>query len=105
MIVQVDWPGASAAEMAREVTDRIERKLEELPSLDYTESATQPGRAIITISLRDDTPPSTAVISRDRGSSDRGRATPAGPLASRHGEVECARVGEPLSVHRGRISL
>ena len=57
MIVQVDWPGASAAEMAREVTDRIERKLEELPSLDYTESATQPGRAIITISLRDDTPP------------------------------------------------
>ncbi len=57
MIVEADWPGASAAEMAREVTDRIERKLEELPSLDYTESATQPGRAIITISLRDDTPP------------------------------------------------
>ncbi len=57
MIVEVDWPGASAAEMASEVTDRIERKLEELPSLDYTESATQPGRAIITISLRDDTPP------------------------------------------------
>jgi multidrug efflux pump subunit AcrB len=121
MIVQVDWPGASADEMAREVTDRIERKLEELPSLDYTESATQPGRAIITISLRDDTPPtnvlnrlaaarrdmppSTAALSRDRGSSDRGRATPAGPLASRHGEAECARVGEPLSVHRGRISL
>lgn len=57
MIVEVDWPGASADEMAQEVTDRIERKLEELPSIDYTESATQPGRAIITVSLRDDTPP------------------------------------------------
>jgi multidrug efflux pump len=57
MIVQVDWPGASADEMALEVTDRIERKLQELPSLDYTESATQPGRAIITISLRDDMSP------------------------------------------------
>ena len=58
MVMTVDWPGASADEMMREVTDRIERKLEELPSLDYTESTTQPGHAIITITLKDDTPPS-----------------------------------------------
>ncbi len=57
MVVAVAWPGASAPEMAREVTDRIERKLQELPSLDFTRSATQPGRAVITVSLRDDTPP------------------------------------------------
>jgi multidrug efflux pump subunit AcrB len=25
-IVEIDWPGASAAEIAREVTDRIERR-------------------------------------------------------------------------------
>jgi len=57
MIVQADWPGASADGMAREVADRIERKLEELPGIDYTESTVQPGRVITMVSLRDDTPP------------------------------------------------
>jgi len=56
MVVIVDWPGASPNEMAREVTDRIERKLEDLAHLDYTQSQTQPGHAVVTVSLRDDTP-------------------------------------------------
>jgi len=56
MVVIVDWPGAAPDEMAREVTDRIERKLEDLPHLDYTQSQTQPGHAVVTVSLRDDTP-------------------------------------------------
>ena len=30
MVIQADWPGASADEMSRQVTDRIERKLQEL---------------------------------------------------------------------------
>lgn len=58
MVIQTDWPGASADQMARSVVDRIERKLEELPSLDYVESSVQPGHAIILVSLRDDTAPS-----------------------------------------------
>ena len=57
MVVVVDWPGAAPDEMARQVTDRIERKLEDLPHLDYTQSQTQPGHAVVTVSLRDDTPP------------------------------------------------
>ena len=57
MVVTADWPGASAGEMSREVTDRIERKLEDLGHLDYTESQTQPGHTVVTVSLRDDTPP------------------------------------------------
>ena len=57
MVIVVDWPGASADEMSREVTDRIERKLEDLPHLDNTQSQTQPGHAVVTVSLRDDTPP------------------------------------------------
>jgi multidrug efflux pump len=56
MVVSVDWPGASADEMARQVTDPIERKLEDLAHLDNTESQTQPGHAVVTITLRDDTP-------------------------------------------------
>jgi multidrug efflux pump len=58
MVVQVDWPGAAPEQMARSVVDRIERKLQELPSLDYVDSSVQPGHAIMIVSLRDDTPPS-----------------------------------------------
>lgn len=56
MVITADWPGASADEVMREVTDRIERKLEELPYLDYTQSYSEPGHAVITVSLKDDTP-------------------------------------------------
>jgi multidrug efflux pump subunit AcrB len=51
MIIQAEWPGASADEMARQVTDRIEKKLEELPSLDFTRSMTTSGRTIIFLEL------------------------------------------------------
>jgi multidrug efflux pump len=57
MVVMADWPGASADEMARQVTDPIERKLQDLAHLDHLDSQTQPGHALITVSLRDDTAP------------------------------------------------
>ncbi len=57
MVVMADWPGATADEMSREVTDRIERKLEDLEHLDHLDSQTQPGHTVITVNLRDDTPP------------------------------------------------
>ena len=57
MVVIANWPGASADTMARDVTDRIERKLQELPHLDNTQSQTKPGSSVIQITLRDDTPP------------------------------------------------
>jgi multidrug efflux pump len=57
MVIVTEWPGASADEMMREVTDRIERKLEELPHLDFTQSYSEPGHAVVTVSLKDSTPP------------------------------------------------
>ncbi len=57
MVVVATWPGASADTMARDVTDRIERKLQELPHLDNTQSQTKPGSSTIQITLRDNTPP------------------------------------------------
>ncbi len=57
MVVIADWPGATADETARQVADRIERKLEELPSLDHIDTKVAPGHTEITVSLRDDTPP------------------------------------------------
>ncbi len=57
MVIILDWPGASADEMSRQVTDRIERKLEDLAHLDHTESQTQPGHSVVRVTLRDDTSP------------------------------------------------
>ena len=55
MLIQVQWPGASVDEMSKQVTERIERKLEELESLDYTKSMTTPGQTIVFVYLRDST--------------------------------------------------
>jgi multidrug efflux pump len=56
MVVQANWPGASANEVAQQVTDRIERKLQEVAEIDYTTSFSKPGTSQITISLREETP-------------------------------------------------
>jgi multidrug efflux pump len=55
MVIQAQWPGASPQEMTRQVTDRIEKKLEELESLDYTKSATVAGQTTVFVYLRDST--------------------------------------------------
>jgi multidrug efflux pump subunit AcrB len=43
MVIQAQWPGASAQEVTRQVTDRIEKKLQELDNLDRTRSITTAG--------------------------------------------------------------
>ena len=55
MVIQAQWPGASAEEITRQVTDRIEKKLEELESLDYTKSVTVAGQTTVFVYLRDST--------------------------------------------------
>ena len=55
MVVQTRWPGATMDETLEQVTDRIEKKLEELDSLDYVKSYTRPGESTILVNLRDTT--------------------------------------------------
>ena len=55
MIVQANWPGASVEETMLQVTDRIEKKLEELDSLDYTRSITTAGQTIVFVNLKSST--------------------------------------------------
>ncbi len=55
MVIQAQWPGASPQEITRQVTDRIEKKLEELESLDYTKSVTVAGQTTVFVYLRDST--------------------------------------------------
>ena len=55
MVIQTRWPGATQEETLEQVTDRIEKKLEELDSLDYTKSYTRPGESTVFVYLRDTT--------------------------------------------------
>ena len=55
MVIQTRWPGATQDETLYQVTDRIEKKLEELDSLDYTKSYTRPGESTVYVYLRDTT--------------------------------------------------
>ena len=55
MVIQTQWPGATTQETLEQVTDRIEKKLEELDSLDYTKSFTRPGLSTVFVYLRDTT--------------------------------------------------
>ena len=58
MVVQAGWPGATLADTLEQVTDRIESKLQETPSLDYLKSYTSAGQTTIFVYLKDSTPPS-----------------------------------------------
>ena len=58
MLVMTSWPGATTVDMMQQVTDRIERKLEETPKLDYTKSYTTPGVSVVYVNVLDSTPAS-----------------------------------------------
>lgn len=55
MVVQAVWPGASIEEMQDQVVNKIERKLQETPHLDWVKSYSRPGSAIITLQVKGDT--------------------------------------------------
>ncbi|MBN9273684.1 MAG: efflux RND transporter permease subunit, partial [Mesorhizobium sp.] len=55
MVVQAVWPGSSIQEMEDQVVNKIERKLQETPHLDFVRSFTRAGSAIITVQIKGDT--------------------------------------------------
>lgn len=58
MIVQAAWPGATLDDTLKQVTERIERKLQETPSLDFIRSYTTAGLTTIFVNLKGETAPS-----------------------------------------------
>jgi len=56
MVVQTMWPGATQDEMMRQVTDRVEKKLQETPYLDYLKSYTIAGQSTVFVTLRGEAP-------------------------------------------------
>ncbi len=57
MVVQAYWPGATAAQMADQVTDRLERILQEVPNTDKIVSFSKPGQTTIIFQVKDDFDP------------------------------------------------
>ncbi|WP_312550705.1 efflux RND transporter permease subunit [Massilia sp.] len=57
MVVRAIWPGATAVQMAEQVTDKLERKLQETPHVDKIRSFSKPGETTIILELRESTPP------------------------------------------------
>ncbi|MFN3867511.1 MAG: efflux RND transporter permease subunit [Hyphomicrobiaceae bacterium] len=56
MVIRTMWPGASTVDTLEQVTDRIEKKLEELAFLDFVRSYTKPGDSLVYVNLKDSTP-------------------------------------------------
>ncbi|MDK6078224.1 efflux RND transporter permease subunit [Massilia varians] len=57
MVVSAVWPGATAVQMAEQVTDPLEKKLQETPYIDRIRSFSKPGETTIILELRESTPP------------------------------------------------
>jgi multidrug efflux pump subunit AcrB len=53
MVVQTYWPGATARQMAEQVTDKIERTLQEVPDADKIRSYSKPGESLIIFQVKD----------------------------------------------------
>jgi multidrug efflux pump len=57
MVVRANWPGATSLQMADQVTDKLEKKLQETPFIDRIRSYSKPGETLIILQLRESTPP------------------------------------------------
>lgn len=55
MVVQAAWPGATLDDTLKQVTERIERKLQETRGLDFLRSYTTPGLTTIFVNLKGST--------------------------------------------------
>jgi multidrug efflux pump subunit AcrB len=58
MVIRAAWPGATAMQVAEQVTDRLERTLQEVPYADKIRSYSRPGESLIIFQLKDTSPPS-----------------------------------------------
>ena len=58
MVVRAYWPGATAQQVAEQVTDKLERTLQEVPNADKIRSYSKPGESQIIFQLKDSTKPS-----------------------------------------------
>ena len=106
MVVQVGWPGATVSDTLEQITDRLERKLQETPNLDYLKSYTTPGQATVFVNLKDSTPRGSGAGHLVSGAQE-GRRHPQ-HAAARHCRARLQRrvrrhLRHRLRLHRRRV--
>lgn len=56
MVIRTIWPGATTEQVDAQITDRIEKKLQEVPYFKWTRSHSKPGESLIVLELQDVAP-------------------------------------------------
>jgi multidrug efflux pump subunit AcrB len=88
MVVSAAWPGASVEDTLKQVTERLERKLQETPRIDNLRSFTRAGATTIFVNLKDATPageiPASGIMSAKASaiSAIRCRPAPSAPSST-----------------------
>jgi multidrug efflux pump len=57
MVIRTLWSGATAEQVDRQITDRVEKKLQEMPYFKWTRSYSRPGESLIILELQDTAAP------------------------------------------------
>jgi multidrug efflux pump len=57
MVIRTQWPGATARQVEQQITDKIEKKLQETPYVDRIQSFSRPGESTVMFFAKDSTPP------------------------------------------------
>ena len=56
MTVRTGWPGATAREIEQQVTERVEKKLQEMPEINFVRSFSRPGESLVFVVVKDSEP-------------------------------------------------
>ena len=56
MVIRTLWPGSTTEQVDLQITDRIEKKLQEVPYFKWTRSYSKPGESLIVLELLDTAP-------------------------------------------------
>jgi multidrug efflux pump subunit AcrB len=57
MVVRAFWPGATGMQVAEQVTDKLEKTLQEVPWVDKIRSYSKPGETTVIVEIKDSSPP------------------------------------------------
>jgi multidrug efflux pump len=56
MVIQTNWPGATARQVQEQISDRIARKLQETANVDFVTSYSRPAESVVMFSVKDSAP-------------------------------------------------
>jgi len=58
MVIRTAWPGATARQVEEQITDKLEKGLQEAPNIDVLQSYSRPGESMIFFRMKDSAPAS-----------------------------------------------